>query len=196
MPLFSFEELALKSRPLAPTCNVCLIRDDLSTIWCEVTSSIHSTSALDDRSITPSAYGVSCKSFQTKKESDCSKDQEAEALAPFRKELLLCLRPIRDGTEKVSEELKFRPPVRPTQEDEYMNDHDMASDSGYPDDFPDSRKSPSMGKVSSITSGSSNKRRGSVMEVGSSRKRAVVTGVSNDTEKTVAESLMLMSYFQ
>jgi len=194
--LLTLIELALKSRPLAPTCNICLIRADLSTIWCEVTSSIHTTSSLDDRSITPSAYGSSCKSFKEKKETDCSKDQDAEAQGSSRKELLLCLRPIRDGTEKVSEELRFRPPVKPKQDNLDMNDIDMGSDSGYPNDFADSTKASPAGKVTSSNGGSSSKRRYSGFETGSSRKKAAMNCVSNDTEKTVAESLMLMSYFQ
>ena len=36
-----------RSRPLAPACNISLIRDDLSTIWCELTSSIRTRSPND-----------------------------------------------------------------------------------------------------------------------------------------------------
>merc|ERR1740117_1185680 len=38
-----------RPRPLAPTCNICLIRDDLTTIWCEVTSSIRTVTTDDDQ---------------------------------------------------------------------------------------------------------------------------------------------------
>ena len=192
--------MALKSRPLAPTCNICLIRDDLSTIWCEVTSSIHTASFLDDRSITATNNGTVCKSVKEKKDSDSSKDQDLDVHFSSRKELLLCLRPIRDGTEKASEELKFKPPIKPKMEnmDLYaLNDVDMASESiGYPTDAPDSSRV-SLGRIgSSVHGSSSGKRRYSGSETGSSRKKVGTNCVSNDTEKTVAESLMLMSYFQ
>jgi len=187
-------ELALKSRPLAPTCNICLIRDDLSTIWCEVTSSIHTTTLSDEneRSI--------CPSHKDKKESVNSNDQELEAQVTPRKELLLCLRPIRDGTEKVSEELKFRPAMKPTVEhvDCYSFNDDDSESMDYANDAQYSSKASSRRKASSALGNSSNKRKNSGMESGAatSRKKPTTNCVSNDTEKTVAESLMLMSYFQ
>jgi hypothetical protein len=128
-----------------------------------------------------------------KKEYVNAKDQESEAHFISRKELLLCLRPIRDGTEKVSEELKFRPRVNAKMEelDQYPIEADMGSESmGYLNDVPDS-------KVSQNDKNVSQKRRNSGIDGGSSRKRsATLNCLSNDTEKTVAESLMLMSYFQ
>ena len=127
-----------------------------------------------------------------------SKDQDVEVNETPRKELLLCLRPIRDGTEKVSEDLRFRPPMKPTIEHmDFYNDADMASESmDYATDAPDSIQASSRGKASSAHGSSSNKRRYSGIETGTSRKKSTTNCVSNDTEKTVAESLMLMSYFQ
>merc|ERR1711957_349870 len=37
-----------RKKPLAPTCRMCLIRDDLTTVWCEVTSSIRNKSSDED----------------------------------------------------------------------------------------------------------------------------------------------------
>jgi len=100
-----------RHKPLAPTCNICLICEDLTTIWCEVTSSIRTRSLKDEigegnqpvSSMGTSSNGKSTKSsFNLSEESlDTNKDEI--------KELLLCLRPIRDGEEKVSESLRFLP---------------------------------------------------------------------------------------
>jgi len=102
-----------RTRPLAPTCNVCLIRDDLTTMWCEVTSSIRTMSLCDD--MDEEAMSLSNELSSPNKKTKKNKDLDAAATAtPPKKaeektELLLCLRPIRDSQEKVSEELRFKP---------------------------------------------------------------------------------------
>ena len=79
-----------RARPMAPSRNVCMIRSDLSTIWCEMTSSVRTSLPQDD----------------TEKGSVSKEDcvQEHEEL---RKEILLCFRPIQEG-EKVSSDLRFK----------------------------------------------------------------------------------------
>ena len=109
-----------RPRPLAPTCNICLIRDDLTTIWCEVTSSIRTRSLREE--IAPEdaeLFGGLGKSTTGSSEKDNSKtdpgslvtssDSAEESSKDEIKELLLCLRPIRDGDEVVSEGLRFIP---------------------------------------------------------------------------------------
>lgn len=96
-----------RRKTLAPTCDICLIRDDLSTIWCEVTSSIR-TRQIDEEII----HGTQTTSSQDEKRSkidstNASGDKKSSSNQV--KELLLCLRPLRDGTEKVSEDLRVIP---------------------------------------------------------------------------------------
>lgn len=102
-----------RPKPLAPACNICLIRDDLTTIWCEVTSSIRTRSLKDDSSdeqmgpLEAKAAAASAKESST----DTSKAGEEDPKDEI-KELLLCLRPIRDGEEPVDESLRFVPPKK------------------------------------------------------------------------------------
>ena len=85
-----------RRQKLAPTCRMCLIRDDLTTVWCEVTSSIRDRSLDEEGEEKPAAESAGASSDPT-------------ALTLENKELLLCLRPIRDGEKKVDESLRFRP---------------------------------------------------------------------------------------
>ena len=109
-----FNSFALgRPRPLAPTCNICLIRDDLTTIWCEVTSSIRTRSEEEEE---PDMLGSAVVGTSNQKKQKAASSNSEEQLSPTSisqrtqiKELLLCLRPIRDGVEKVSEDLRFVP---------------------------------------------------------------------------------------
>lgn len=100
-----------RSKPLAPACNVCLIRDDLTTIWCEVTSSIRTRSSDDEGVDEQTSMGpleasvVSSNALKSLHSSDEDPSSKSDI-----KELLLCLRPIRDGEESVDESLRFIPP--------------------------------------------------------------------------------------
>jgi len=99
-----------RARPLAPACNVRLIRNDLSTIWCELTSSIR-TRPPDDiydkdfKLVTPKSNGSS-----NNNNNDGSNESvvSLEGLGQEEKELLLCFRPIREG-DMAGEELRFCP---------------------------------------------------------------------------------------
>lgn len=102
-----------RHKPLAPACNICLIRDDLTTIWCEVTSSIRTRSlkeeAVDplDPLQLPPTKGEK-KDAKSLKTTSSSEDAASSNRGDEVKELLLCLRPIRDGEQKVDESLRFR----------------------------------------------------------------------------------------
>jgi hypothetical protein len=100
-----------RQKPLAPTCNVCLIRDDLTTIWCEVTSSIRTREVIkaqDAWTIEESRLSAK-KSFGTSKYSSDTSEEEESLPREQIKELYLCLRPIRDGRDKVEELYRFPP---------------------------------------------------------------------------------------
>lgn len=100
-----------RPRPLAPTCNICLIRADQSTIWCEVTSSIR-TRSIDEEQFDLSTVVTSTSSRKKYQYSEVNSDGQTSTNCSTEdqiKELLLCLRPIQDGTEKVSEDLRFNP---------------------------------------------------------------------------------------
>ena len=79
-----------RARPMAPSRNVCLIRSDLSTIWCEMTSSVRTSIPQDETD-----------RGSVSKEGSLQEPEEPE------KEILLCFRPIQEG-EKVSSDLRFR----------------------------------------------------------------------------------------
>jgi len=88
----SKNEKRKRARPMAPSRNVCLIRSDLSSIWCELTSSIRTSIALPD----------DAERGSVSKEGSV----EVEETEQLEKEILLCFRPIQEG-EKVSSDLRF-----------------------------------------------------------------------------------------
>jgi len=92
-----------RTRPLAPACNIRLIRNDLSTIWCELTSSIRTKPSND---VPVSEFDIKPKGGKDGNDSAAS----SESVQEEEKELLLCFRPIREG-EVVGEELRFCPKV-------------------------------------------------------------------------------------
>ena len=109
LSIFIVCTIGRRTRPLAPACNVLLIRDDLSTIWCELTSSIR-TRPLNDvdkelNIVPPSKLKQGASTSNNNQDSNesavSSEGQEQE-----EKELLLCFRPIREG-DTVGEELCF-----------------------------------------------------------------------------------------
>jgi hypothetical protein len=77
---------------------MCLIRKDLSTVWCEVTSSIRTrTSDEEEGEETTPSLQPSGSNF------------DGNGTKQGQLELLLCLRPIREGDKKVDESLRFVP---------------------------------------------------------------------------------------
>lgn len=88
---------------------MCLIRDDLTTIWCEVTSSIRTKETPqepEDLNATTSQSGKGTKEGDTSVKSSSESDSTPPVIKET-KELLLCLRPIRDGEGKVDEKFRF-----------------------------------------------------------------------------------------
>lgn len=115
-----------RRKPIAPTCNICLIRKDLTTIWCEVTSSIRTKEPEEDTadSVTGTDTNINTSNNNKKgriQESSSSSlvgrspsevelpriEEKAEPLQEAEKELLLCLRPVRDGDQKVQKRITF-----------------------------------------------------------------------------------------
>lgn len=92
----ALKEKGNRVRPIAPSRNVCVIRGDLTTIWCELTASIRTSEMQDDIEV----VSVS---------KDGSAEEEPGA-GELEKELLLCFRPIQEGDE-VSPDLRFRPSI-------------------------------------------------------------------------------------
>mmetsp|Transcript_26931 Transcript_26931/g.59145 ORF Transcript_26931/g.59145 Transcript_26931/m.59145 type:complete len:811 (+) Transcript_26931:211-2643(+) len=83
-----------RKKPLAPTCRMCLIRNDLTTVWCEVTSSSRNKSSDED--------GEDLKATNSKS------TEGSETSGPkVEQEILLCLRPIRNSSKKVDESFRL-----------------------------------------------------------------------------------------
>ena len=155
-------------KSLTPTCRMCLIREDLTTVWCEVTSSLRTRSAEEESLESPS----------TSKGTDTATKAEVQ-------ELLLCMRPIRDGDKKVDESLRFVPPKRIETE----KSPEVASGEGM--------VSSSSGEARKEELKRPPKKRLLPTHGTSQRKKTKAGGSSesnpDDTEKSVVESLMLMN---
>jgi len=97
-----------RTPPLAPACNVRLIRNDLSTIWCELTISIRTRPSNDvDKEfdiVLPPTSSSQVKTLGNNLKT--SSDSGSESVGDDEKELLLCFRPIREG-ETVGEDLRY-----------------------------------------------------------------------------------------
>mmetsp|Transcript_797 Transcript_797/g.1768 ORF Transcript_797/g.1768 Transcript_797/m.1768 type:complete len:727 (+) Transcript_797:249-2429(+) len=92
-----------RRKPLAPTCTICLVRRDMVTIWCEVTSSIRTVEIPREAMAVDGVSDDGKSSFKSgakvgTKSEEMSAPSEPDA--PPEKELLLCLRPIRDFEAK------------------------------------------------------------------------------------------------
>jgi len=94
----SKKEKRKRARPMAPSRNVCLIRSDLSSIWCELTSSIRTSIARAD--------DVERGSVSKEGSEEPEEPEEFE-----EKEILLCFRPIQEG-DKVSSDFRFHHEVK------------------------------------------------------------------------------------
>jgi len=118
-----------RSKPLAPTCTLSLVCDDLTTVYCEVTSSVRTRFLNDEMSDdSPTAQipfpGLECSAVSANsnskrrnqhKNASSSNTDSFEAYdnkENYAKEILLCLRPVGRG-DSVGEELRFRPSKKP-----------------------------------------------------------------------------------
>lgn len=163
-----------RTRPLAPACNVRLIRNDLSTIWCELTSSIRTrqNDDVDVNFVSSSGAG--------------SKSADSAESGPGEKELLLCFRPIREG-EAVGPELRFCPNVYQSDgqessgEDRKVSSSANGTGSDDVDDAPPVKNRPPKKRKFHSEDESL---------VGSNRSRSEDTQVDEPDEKSAIESMM------
>jgi len=176
-----------RHKPLAPTCNICLICDDLTTIWCEVTSSIRTRSLKDEAgegNQPISCTGTSSNGKSMKSSKTNSSEESLDTNKDEIKELLLCLRPIRDGEEKVPESLRFLSREGKTK----MEGDTVAAKRPMkkrPIQQPESCTTDDTAKISQSCSSA---------EGEPQPKKLKVT--DDDAEKSVVESLMLMGGYE
>eukprot|EP00429_Kryptoperidinium_foliaceum_P091989 CAMPEP_0176186100 /NCGR_PEP_ID=MMETSP0121_2-20121125/1693_1 /TAXON_ID=160619 /ORGANISM="Kryptoperidinium foliaceum, Strain CCMP 1326" /LENGTH=846 /DNA_ID=CAMNT_0017524569 /DNA_START=185 /DNA_END=2725 /DNA_ORIENTATION=+ len=86
-----------RRKPLAPTVRLCLIRQDLTTVWCEVTSSM--------RTRTPEEDPIDLQ-LDSMTSPDSIAEESAVKNDPVQ-EFLLCFRPMRDGDKKADDSLRL-----------------------------------------------------------------------------------------
>lgn len=211
-----------RRKPLAPTCNICLIRQDLSTLWCEVTSSIRT------RTVEEESNFLECDDFKPPpppSSSEPSQSKQAEQKASevietgvkmsFKgsdssmcererdtpdevKEILLCLRPIRDGEGKVSEKHRFIPGSNSAEKREIsessmtceLESSRIMSSSIVAEKQPVQSRPPKKRKTANMSSQKAEKRV-KADTAAAYKEQAEPTDDVPDTD--VAESLMLMS---
>jgi len=187
-----------RQKPLAPTCNVCLIRSNLTKLWCEVTSSIRNQSSSDNDDDSEDLINVaqgkvgqqksSSRSLAGSKTSKSSASTSEEILPPKEniKEILLCLRPIRDGDNEVDPSLRFNPkPVTPIKNQISSSISGDQSNDGGSSSNPNTSKLPKKHRPPVQESNESRRKRMRIMANSPIR--------NSETEKSVVESLMLMS---
>ena len=199
-----------RKKPLAPTCKVCLIRDDLTTVWCEVTSSIRTRTLEEDIPDTQSTTISSTVAKSADTPPSSSDNPSSSSKEDPVKELLLCLRPIRDGEKKVDESLRFKPRSMDIQSSSELGDVAegavVSSSSGDRMQIDNASRDNSAGSSSTEASKRPPKKRPPPREASDStadgmaasptkRQRQSEQGPAqaSDTEKSVVESLMLMS---
>lgn len=206
---------------------MCLIRDDLTTLWCEVTSSIRSRVIKEDddgvevsggqasSSVRKSGLAEplpSCSSLNSSKGSKIAQLSFVDTSPPQKvtKELLLCLRPIRDGEEKVDESFRFIPAATKTVEGAPVTESDSgtmtgesnvrsssASNSTYNDaDSGGSTENSGTAAMTKVTKKSRPPKKRPLLSKVSIEGDSAPTKksrLSSDAEKSVVESLILMS---
>lgn len=174
-----------RKSPLIPTYRLCLIRDDLSTVWCEVTSSLRKQAPDEE---TPDLQQGTSKSTAS---------PVVESPKPEVIEVLLCLRPIREGEKKVDESLRFVSPRASSSDESFPEDHIATS----PKSSNQEKELSGNGSNSnSVSSENASPKRPSEDILEQNHKRIKGEEATNnprasDTEKSVVESLMLMNKF-
>ncbi|KAL7576647.1 hypothetical protein ACA910_005581 [Epithemia clementina (nom. ined.)] len=179
-----------RRKPIAPTCNICLIRKDLTTIWCEVTSSIRTKEPEEDACGGDSVSGMETNKKSKFPESSASsvvaRSSEPDQQQPredkgdqeVQKELLLCLRPVRDGDQKMQKKITFDERTKKLDSKKRL-----ASEAGW-----------TTGQTTSSGKGSSSrpfKKRGLAEVSNSTLSKDNLDVAEMDTD--AAESLMLMN---
>jgi len=196
-----------RKKPLAPTCRMCLIRDDLTTVWCEVTSSIRNKSSDEDSE----EKAMHLKSTESSEISGPKIDQE----------LLLCLRPIRNSGKKVDKSFRFIPlskqvlsAIPKDSADAWISTSSYSGETNNEDRVETEKN---LNKNSSNNSSSSSLKLQELHKKRPPKKRLLATSAdtykdssnqkrtktdstnqgpnASETEKSVVESLMLMNKF-
>lgn len=186
-----------------PTCNICLIRSDLSTLWCEVTSSLRTKDNDEDLIENGSIGGEKKMQSSSSVDNGFGKLVSEEAsthgsenvdgvekkVVPQVKEILLCLRPIRDGDAKADEVHRFKP----HKQVENVVSEDNRSSEATNTSHVDRNAADSIDAVNSWSAAPGNRQKRMANEVptGSSKKKRGPT--DEDIDSVVVESLMLMS---
>jgi len=179
-----------------------LIRDDLTTIWCEVTSSIRTVTIYEEQpdiAVTSKPGPPDEKKKMDESSSlSGSEGQQASNCSVIEtqvKELLLCLRPTRDGTDKVSEELRFvrqRKRSRTTQENEQENNPSRSNGDAITSNSSKSDETPGQAKIMPMKKRPLPKENGDLAVFLHANEPPPKKDVI-EYEKSVVESLMLMS---
>jgi hypothetical protein len=163
---------------------MCLIRDDLTTVWCEVTSSIRE------------CYQDEETGEETMKISD---GNDTTVSRPEQKELLLCLRPVRDGDKTVDESLRFCPQYRNAMMDAEQEFQDPFVSSGSIDmNDKGSTSSSSIKPLNRppkkrVLASSSMDSFSTPDEAPQTKRSKSGPKATDDTEKSVVESLLKMN---
>ncbi|CAJ1969232.1 unnamed protein product [Cylindrotheca closterium] len=93
-------------KSLSSTFRMCLIRQDLTTVWCEVTSSVRARMTGEDSFDSPSDPSEGHQDLAPTTAPSTTPPREDQL------EILLCLRPIRNGEKNADESQRFVPVQR------------------------------------------------------------------------------------
>lgn len=145
-------------------------------MWCEVTSSIRTRQPEERKSF------IDLDNFEL---SVTEEEPTRETVIAGTKELLLCLRPIRDGEEKVDGKLRLR----------YGGKREVSEeDSGNSSGDGDAVQNSSLSGTGGPPPRPLNKRKSTEKGKASSKRRhAEATGKEDEVDTDVAESLVMMS---
>lgn len=207
-----------RARQFAPTCSICMIRSDRTTVWCEVTSSIRTRCLKTEADDAISPLDKPLQKVGKGPFLPCEEEPPQETI--MMKELLLCLRPIREGEQGLPESAmqvrKHNNSKKPTKtaDKAVQQVTSSSANTGSGSSLADSSlRDGSGGKKKSMLSSDSGS--GSPCETGlsgagaggvlgkykkegrkttdSPSKFGSTSSIPTDTEKSVVESLMLMS---
>jgi hypothetical protein len=169
-----------------------LIRDDLTTILCEVTFSVRNKDVEDDTDEAGSLCNMKAKPLSSsasersesrkRGRSDEGSLHGSDDAAPDEvdsyqfKEVLLCLRPIRDGDEKTTEAYRFKP-VKMNDQFFVSEDNSRERDGNSSPEDDDRQRLP---KKKRLSSSSSKKKRSNTDEI----DHAVVESLMSMSSKT------------
>ena len=183
------EKMRQRNQFIVPTCHICVIRHDLTTLWCEVTCSVKTrTQAEESASATGDNNSTSAIVDEAGANIDPQMNGGNNNDVGVIEELLLCLRPIREGEEMVPEEIGFK---RSSSGSGNSNSSSVSLPT------PLQQSSFSNGQVFVKAEGNKPTRKRKVSTKSSSTSSSGngtdSNPLSSETEKSVVESLMLMS---